>query len=740
MTSARLLAKSSATPDHPRREETLPGHTGAVVAAARALADIVGQRSLEALRLSPAFRVDQLRRVLETAAMLHDLGKANSHFQAAVRHPGTPQALRHEWVSAWLALKFGDTLLAGLADEQRVAVLCAVAGHHLELRDAAAITARPAGDTAIRVFAAHPDLRDCFGVASSLPGRDFDLDLTDRPLSELREWLGHADAPSGDAARFTSLLKALLICADVAGSALPRRGVSPDTWLADVLARVGTEEDFVHIARERLAGKGERPFQTAVAATTSRVTFVSAGCGSGKTVAAYLWAARHATGRKLFICYPTTGTATEGFGDYVASAGLSHEAELIHSRSEVDIELLLPNLAEDEDEPRRLAKVESLRALDAPLVVCTADLVLGVIRNNRRPLFSFPALANGAFVFDEVHQYNDDMFGALLRFLGAFRGVPVLLMTASLPAARRDALRDELAKGGETLQMVPGPAGIEGIPRYELAHPQREAPWPEVASTLSRRGKVLWVANTVDRAASFWHEARAQGFDALIYHSRFRYKDRVAKHKAVMEAFRTHAPKLAVTTQVCEVSLDISADLLVTDLAPVPALIQRLGRLNRRVQPGQDNPVCRACFIMPDGAWPYGRDELDLDAVAGWVAALAGRPISQEDLAAAFEQDSGTAPGRIYSEWLDSVLFSYPGSLRGPEATFPVVLHADRSACLDGKGRPIAGKVTELSIPMPLGNVGKEVINWRRAGYAFVPPPGRIEYSTEWGGKWVKQT
>ena len=62
----------------------------------------------------------------------------------------------------------------------------------------------------------------------------------------------------------------------------------------------------------------------------------SAQTGTGKTAAAYLWAARHADGKKLFFCYPTTGTATEGFLGYVHETKV--EAKLIHSRAMVDLE------------------------------------------------------------------------------------------------------------------------------------------------------------------------------------------------------------------------------------------------------------------------------------------------------------------------------------------------------------------------------------------------------------------
>ena len=80
---------------------------------------------------------------------------------------------------------------------------------------------------------------------------------------------------------------------------------------------------------------------------------------------------------------------------------------------------------------------------------------------------------------------------------------------------------------------------------------------------------------------------------------------------------------ILVATQVAEMSLDLSADLLVTDIAPIPSLIQRLGRLNRRSTPERPlSPkpafVCPLPEGEPNASLPY--DKEDLMTALQWIA------------------------------------------------------------------------------------------------------------------------
>jgi len=159
----------------------------------------------------------------------------------------------------------------------------------------------------------------------------------------------------------------------------------------------------------------------------------------------------------LFFCLPTTGTTTEHFKDYALESGI--DASLTHSRARVDLKAIAETApqeearADDADaaESARAAlnaerdKIESLALWSTPLVVSTADTVLGLMSNARRSIYSLPAIMSGAIVFDEIHAFDDQMFGHLLVFLKNFPRLPVLLMTASLPEERRRAEAEQPA-------------------------------------------------------------------------------------------------------------------------------------------------------------------------------------------------------------------------------------------------------------------------------------------------------
>jgi CRISPR-associated endonuclease/helicase Cas3 len=751
MTFARLLAKSVSQNGRVPEGATLVGHTALTSRIALLLGDHFGVQYIRSLGLDAERFAPLLKLALPRAGLLHDLGKANDHFQQMIRDVGKgyshKQAWRHEQLSAWLPLRFSDLeswLFGGCEPSLRDTVLAAVAGHHLRLEDGNSFGETQRGELIspqVQVLTGHRDFTEALhraGEALGLHHPPEHADVSLDPLSQddvrtpLRAWARQAAswlarADEGEQ-RFVATVKALLVAADVGASALWRSTqLDPVEWAGRALSHTCKQAALEQVVTERLTGQGgrklePRTFQSCVAASETRVTFVRAGCGSGKTAAAYMWAARRAADRKLFFCYPTTGTASQGFTDYLPSGAV--EWALVHSRAAVDLEDMLTNGPADEqdglDEALRLG---ALSAWGAPVTVCTVDTVLGLLQNNRTGLFIFPAIANGTFVFDEIHQYDDRLFGCLLRFLQIFAGVPVLLMTACLPGPRLDALKDTMAALGEEITLVDGPADLEELKRYRLERADTETAWEHVRATVSQGAKVLWVTNQVERAVTFAQDAESQGLPVVPFHSRFRYGDRVLRQRELIEAFRGDRGVVAITTQVCEVSLDISADLLVSDLAPAAALIQRLGRLNRRAGPDEASHPSPALIIEPRSEKPYEKGEM-LNG-RRWLDLVGGSSVSQADLAKAFEELlKDVPPPRAggSAAWLDDGILAAPAPLREEGYTIPVVREED----LRRLTRPRSSEIARIVIPMPLFGVARELGSWRRAGKALVAPEGRL--------------
>jgi CRISPR-associated endonuclease/helicase Cas3 len=277
----------------------------------------------------------------------------------------------------------------------------------------------------------------------------------------------------------------------------------------------------------------------------------------------------------------------------------------------------------------------------------------------------------------------------------------------------------------------------ESWPRYQRqGEVDARDPLPEIQRELQGGGKVLWVCNVVDRAMDAWDRARANGeiakhAEPLIYHSRFRYEDRVSQHNAVIQAFKEPGPALAICTQVAEMSLDLSAALLVAELAPVPALIQWLGRLNRRAMKGDP---ARAFIVteVGDNHLPYAPAELD--AARDWLTALGDRVLAQSDLTRQWEAVDGTIPARRREvKWLDGGPATEVAELREGSLGITVLLAQDAELVRRRLLHPVRAA---LPMPAPPGRWKNDWRMWPEIRGLPVAPAEAIDYSRVRGAKW----
>lgn len=288
------------------------------------------------------------------------------------------------------------------------------------------------------------------------------------------------------------------------------------------------------------------------------------------------------------------------------------------------------------------------RYLAAQIAVGTVDqAMLGALQVRHAHLRA-SCLARNLLVVDEVHASDTYMREILAALLNSHRaaGGYALLMSATLGSASRQRwlsvaaaevgdvmpLTDAIAAHYPAVSWVSGDgaAGIDYAGSNDRAKAVAMAARPamhdfdqvaETALAAARGGaKVLVIRNTVGYARQTQQalESRAAGSSELLFtvgdvitlhHSRFaaagrRLLDGEIERQLGKGKDRPAAGRIVVGTQTLEQSLDIDADLLITDLCPVDVLLQRIGRLHRHS--GNDRPAEYAnpqCVVLtPPGA------------------------------------------------------------------------------------------------------------------------------------------
>ncbi len=727
--SEAILAKSCITG---RPSKTLLAHTKEVMKAVELLYGTEGHPTRLAQAWLRFFRLreeDHGRFLANTMASAgcHDLGKANEGFQKAVRKTGD-QSIRHEHLSGLLLSlpDFKDWFKHNPLLDFDI-VLSGVISHHLKVNHQE--WGQQLGmDTSFRLYTNQEDfqeLLDVIGENLKLPR--FSLNIpplwsfqsdSSPPFFSFANLLETAKRQASrfertvrndhDARRFLCSIKAALLAADSAGSGLVRAGHDLEGWLKAAFGPPLSARDIeskviapriIKIKKTMKQDFRLQDFQEQ-ASTLQERSILLAPCGSGKTLAAWRWIAsrleERSASRVLFL-YPTRATATEGFRDYVAWAP-EEDAALAHGTAAYDLEEMFENPA-DPRTGKDFTSEQRLYALgfwQKRLFSATADQFLAFMQNQYGPLCLLPLLVDSVIVVDEVHSFDKVMFSALTKFLKQF-DVPVLCMTATLSAERRRILTAADECG---LQVFP--KTLEGLddlkeqaqhPRYRIHTTSREDAEREARQALQERKKVLWVTNQIRKCQEIAISMRQHFSPETVscYHSRFRLADRRERHKSVINSFQTSpGPLLAVTTQVCEMSLDLDADVLITEYAPIAALIQRMGRCNRRARPGSDK-LGEVYIYPPTDSLPYKPEEIQ--EAQPFVNALNGKTLSQTDLEAAMEkyQSVQREPER-FSSFLESGCYamSYPYR-EEEEFTVPAVLDSDiKKWCSDVKqGRPI---------------------------------------------------
>jgi len=604
---ADVWAKTPA--DGSPRGEDLVSHTRATVKVLRSLRE----RHPE---LARHVGEPRLWRWAELALYLHDLGKAADPFQAYLHGHGGIWGHRHEILSlAFLPLVCED-------EEEFKWVAAAIASHHRDAREIVYERYNPrapasdAGLDSITVCLPPSRARElaiwlasevqAAGLRPLRSGTTKPLSFSPLPetiLRALRAYRRLVDAQAHERWQVSVALRGLVVRSDHLASG-GYRGV-------DVVRLPAPEALGERLARLRSQAKARAPtstrsevvrrwpwytYQKRLGETDGSV-LVSAPTGSGKTEAALLWAyrqqARNQPGGLLIYLLPYQASIN-AMRKRVQSV-LQCDVALLHGRTLQALYLE----AGGNEAVRTQAEVTARRAQEMARLH-KPGVWVGTPYQLLRAAFRLPgyetlwvALSGSLIVVDEIHAYEPKrlgMFIALLKSAQERWGARVCLMTATMPMWLKALLMAELG----VRQVSASKDLYRRFARHRIEIVDGSISDSHVLQAISREVRagrsVLVTVNTVKAAQAVWQALKPTSghIHPILLHSRFAARDRMDKEGEVIRASGAsipadrRQPALVVSTQVIEVSLDLDFDTVFTEPAPLEALVQRFGRVNRR--------------------------------------------------------------------------------------------------------------------------------------------------------------
>lgn len=346
-------------------------------------------------------------------------------------------------------------------------------------------------------------------------------------------------------------------------------------------------------------------FHQQKASETNGNIVLTAPTGSGKTEASLMWLNKqmkeNGQGRTFYIL-PFTASINAMFERLDEKMQGNNEiVGVVHGKLSEYIESRFgEEKYSKQNEKLKLELKESFRALVPPLKVATPFQLLKSIfglKGFEKGIFE---MSGGYFIFDEIHAYDPEVTAqikVLIEFATQFLNVKVCLMTATLPTFLKKEFTDAI---GEYSEISADAKLYQSFIRHRIkvADGLLLEHIDEIQQRLDSGDKVLVVSNTVKQAQAIYN--RLEASKKVLLHSAFNGTDRNMKETELM----SDDVKLLVGTQAIEVSLDIDYDMIFTEPAPLDALLQRFGRVNRHRVDGKYRPPCD-CIVFSE------RNEVD---------------------------------------------------------------------------------------------------------------------------------
>ena len=577
---------------------------------------------------------EEVQRCIRFAVWFHDIGKASNQWQSYIRKPKDEQ-FKHRITHALPSFAIGAMSLDVRRFEKnpKLAALFAILAHHTQMLHNGSF---PEERYRCSVDMPRPYLNEHFACFCEIEP-NFKIFQWQKPQLQFNPFCKFLDKFKTEVRKtpdlrfkiLYSLILNILTASDNYASKNEPKDGSQDNPHGRNLSRgqlLLINDKFPLYDNTPLKllsflpeGTEQNDMQRKIVASDSDRLILNAGCGEGKTAAALLFAQKLLKENKIeriILTLPTKFTANNLYRDLVSPDGYDIPEELvgiIHG----DSEQFLTQFSDDETQGEAEERNENVKAQEfennfyaKPVTISTVDhLLMSLYHGYKYADRSFFNIASSLVVFDEVHYYQGLTIKAIAEAMHRLTRlkIPHLVMTATIPDAVREQFNDpEKYPFQQAHAVINGTSEpktpFEIVKLHQTPLDEENAISPELVDLVAQnqdKRQIIFV-NQVNRAKNVYLALKDQGIseNLICYHSGFIGKHRVEKEKIIRSLFKGSDACVLVSTQVSELSLDISADVMYSEIAPIDSIVQRGGRLHRngwKIDAPCGYERCRTC-------------------------------------------------------------------------------------------------------------------------------------------------
>lgn len=489
-------------------------------------------------------------------AILHDIGKVSPVFQNTLRHGYVRPAgfiFRHEIASLFF--------LSLVEENERNKVLEMVVAHHKSVY-------KDAGELGLLDL---DDLEDSFTIHSkgfeswspiALGILDtFGFTVHEISIEEAKENYDYAVSYCNNIGYGYSKWRGLLMEADHMASALGDLTVGElkKSFIVPDLTFYNRRNDLFPLSMKK-------------SESDCKHTIVTAPTGAGKTD----FLLRRCKGR-VFYTLPFQASINAMYDRFKTDLkGTNAQIRLLHASSGM-------KLQQGKWEERIMQQHAG-----ASIKVMTPHQLASIAFGIKGYEAMLVDLAGCDVILDEIHTYSCEIQAIVLRIIEILVnvGCRVHVGTATMPKVLYDRILAILGGPSQVYEVALPEDELSLFNRHEI---HKAGKFDEVRkdmdSALQKDQKILVVCNQVRRAQELYSSLKAEypNIPIMLIHSHFKRKDRQQLEEILTNRYSAgHKACIVVSTQVVEVSLDINFDMMITECAPIDAMIQRFGRVNRK--------------------------------------------------------------------------------------------------------------------------------------------------------------